>query len=693
MMIQRPQETETVIRSVRLVSVGEQEQAPAPLVRVMTCGLLTLEIAQERVSADPPQARYAVLTPDRLRGRGVGPALSLLKLLVSRPQRFAPADWLLEQFCQSEGEAFSSKRLDTLAWLLRDLLCPSAYATLRRQIVAHTRAMGGAGYQLAGYPLIWVDHEALCWNVEQAVRMERFGDDPLPFWQRAYELAKRGEYFPDEVYSEWAEARREEIAGLRRQSVLALARLFTEREGRAGEEEALVLLRSSWTEHPRDEDILRPLMELLGKREGYQEALGYYAKLCDLLSEDDQQPDSHTQDVVEYLRAKRIRRTSQSSTHAQEVECIADRKNAIIQQTVLGEEVISSSFSLGICSPFPGGKRMASFDSSRRSLLQHLLGFTGFAASLSVSEDALEPILSPSLRARTLDASTLEILHGLIEACWQLCNRGNMKLAELVLASFLSHVIERAAFQPEAAKLTSQGLRLKSIIEAHQLHLAQMIPLCQQSVAYAQAANDPDSLSAAFNGLAVAYKYNRQFHHSFETYQAALLASERATPLLRSRVYAGSAEAFAARGFKQEARRLIGQAYEQFPDHPERDPSFYSADNGLFMLAYYEGLLYLALQEPDKAIRAFEKSKSLTLPDRNRLEIINHWGRAAILLGDLERYVCCLEEGVSGAIAIQSQKRLDEAIEIFQEQVPQSWLADPMLKQVTEKFSLPLPSV
>ena len=303
-----PLDTGTTIRPMRLLAVSDRLQVPAPLIRVRTCGLLTLEIAQEMVSTDPPQARYAVLTPDRLHGRGVGPALSLLKLLLSRPQRFAPADWLREQFCQSEGEAFSTKRLDTLAWLLRDLLCPPGCESLRRQIVAHTRAMGGAGYQLAGYPLIWVDQEALCWNVEQAVRTEPFGDDPLPFWQRAYELAKQGDYLPDEVYSEWAEARREEIAGLRRQCVLALARLFTEREGRAGEEQALVLLRSYWTEHPRDEDILRPLMELLGKRECYQEALSSYEKLCDLLSEDGQQPDPRTQDVVEYLRAKQLQR-------------------------------------------------------------------------------------------------------------------------------------------------------------------------------------------------------------------------------------------------------------------------------------------------------------------------------------------------------------------------------------------------
>jgi hypothetical protein len=303
-----PLDTGTTIRPMRLLAVSDRLQVPAPLIRVMTCGLLTLEILHEIVSADPPQARYAVLTPDRLHGRGVGPALSLLKLLVSRPQRFAPADWLLEQFCQSEREVFSTKRLDTLAWLLRDLLCPPAYESLRRQIVAHTRAMSGGGYQLAGYPLVWVDHEALGWNVEQAVRMERFGDDPLPFWQRAYELAKRGDYLPDEAYSEWAEARREEIAGLRRQCVLALARLFTEREGKAGEEEALALLRSYWTEHPRDEDILRPLMELLGKRECYQEALACYEKLHGLLKEEGHEPGGQTRDLAAYLRSKQVQR-------------------------------------------------------------------------------------------------------------------------------------------------------------------------------------------------------------------------------------------------------------------------------------------------------------------------------------------------------------------------------------------------
>jgi len=109
--------------------------------------------------------------------------------------------------------------------------------------------------------------------------------------------------------------------------VLALARLYTERDGRAGEEQALVLLRSCWLEHPRDEDILRPLMELLGKRDCYQEALAYYEKLCRVLEEDGQQPDSHTQDV--WLRI--FARNRSSELTLTRLSLVSNRKPNISQ--------------------------------------------------------------------------------------------------------------------------------------------------------------------------------------------------------------------------------------------------------------------------------------------------------------------------------------------------------------------------
>src|SRR5579875_477641 len=58
------------IRPIQFIAVGKQTRVPAPLVRVTTCGLLTLETVQELVSTDPPLARYASLTPEQQRGRG-----------------------------------------------------------------------------------------------------------------------------------------------------------------------------------------------------------------------------------------------------------------------------------------------------------------------------------------------------------------------------------------------------------------------------------------------------------------------------------------------------------------------------------------------------------------------------------------------------------------------------------------------
>lgn len=314
--MQRDAQVSERVWPIQLIQVGVWQEVPAPLIRVTTCGLLTIEIIEEVISADPPLARYVSLTPERLRGRGTLPALMMLKLLLSRHERFAPRDWLREQYCR-DREVFSSVRLDNIAWQLRNLLCPPAYADVRKQVVAHIHSSisSGNGFQLAAFPVIWVDYEALSWHVEQAARMERFGDNGLPFWECAYMLAKRGEYLPGEIYSPWTSSRRGEVEGMLRQSVQALARLYQVQYGAAGEEEALLLLRRYWQEHRREEDILRPLMELLGRRECFHQALEYYEQLCNLLAEGQRQPDLRTQDVAAYLRIKQIQRSPRELYH------------------------------------------------------------------------------------------------------------------------------------------------------------------------------------------------------------------------------------------------------------------------------------------------------------------------------------------------------------------------------------------
>jgi tetratricopeptide (TPR) repeat protein len=211
-------------------------------------------------------------------------------------------------------------RLDNVVWLLRSILLPALKQNnhlertdleqLSSRLVTFVRAgkQSGAGYQLADYPLIWIDTDAIAWYVEQGTLYESFADDSLPFWEQAYTLASRGIYLAEETYSDWVQDKRNEVQGYLRQSVQVLYRQYLNRFDKQGEERAILLLRRYILTHPTEEDALRPLMELLGKRECFQEALEYYQRLCESLKDEGHQPDARTQKIERYVRNKQIQR-------------------------------------------------------------------------------------------------------------------------------------------------------------------------------------------------------------------------------------------------------------------------------------------------------------------------------------------------------------------------------------------------
>ena len=172
-------------------------------------------------------------------------------------------------------------RLENIFTYLRKLLRPpSGGESLVRSSIGKKNS--GTSYCLESYPTLWMDCDALIWNIEQACRMEHFGDDPLPLWQRAFELLKRGPFLVDdpyEPYASWVKEQRELLQGYYRQCVHALSRLYIARASEAGKAEALLLLRTYWQQAKTDQDALRPLLELLGEQERYQEAGEYYQQL------------------------------------------------------------------------------------------------------------------------------------------------------------------------------------------------------------------------------------------------------------------------------------------------------------------------------------------------------------------------------------------------------------------------------
>jgi DNA-binding SARP family transcriptional activator len=241
---------------------------------------------------------------ERLQGRGAAPALGLLKACLSQNDRFALRDWLMEQFWPESARSRADERLDDVASGLRGLLRPPR-STAKILHFVYGKGGKGNGYRLSDYPQIWVDADAFEYYVSQAARLDRFGQNSLSLWEHAYQLGSRGEFLPDERYSDWAQPRRERLQGQYRQCVHRVVQCLREI---GAYEEALLRERRYWQGHKTDEDALRPLLEMLAERERYQEAEAYYEQAREAVKLEDGDLDEKTKDMMEYLRAQPIQR-------------------------------------------------------------------------------------------------------------------------------------------------------------------------------------------------------------------------------------------------------------------------------------------------------------------------------------------------------------------------------------------------
>ncbi len=612
--IQRKSDTSSPIRPIQFIEVGGQPQIPAPFLRVTTCGLLTIEIVAEVVSTDPPLARYTSLTPEQLRGRGTTPALTLLKLLLNRHAHFASKDWLLEQFCR-DGEQFASARIENIVSLLRGLICPPAYQDLRTHLVAHVRSSisSGDGYQLAQYPLIWVDGEALAWNVEQATRMERFGDDGLPFWERAYALAKRGPYLPDEMYSEWATFRRGEVQGLLRQSVQALARLYVARHGAAGEEEALLLLRSFWQEHPHEEDVLRALMELLGRRECYHEALQYYERLCTLLEQEDRTPNTQTQDVAIYFQTKQIQRSKEPLNTTTTPLLLPPSPRRTISNLPV-EQVVAQDRQMLLIPE----------DQERDILLQRkgqqtsdVAGTTFVSSLLFSSTEVLERLARVLVKSTHIDETTLFVLEQRVRECWRF-RPDILGMISPDLVHILLKYLQEVTTLLAGSLLPSIRIRLCALTcELTQIigwTLYEMRAFSQAQMYYemallaAREAGNPLLEAVTLARMSRVFKYCAREDAVLPALQHArrLLHEENTSPTY-SWLCAEEALAYARNGQEYKSLKILEQAiYVGQPQNMDDDPYWIGFEENV--RAGFLGSCYTALHQFEQAKASYEEA-------------------------------------------------------------------------------------
>ena len=506
--------------------------------------------------------------------------------------------------------------------------------------------------------------------------------------------------------------------------------------------EPLAVLTEECATDPANEDLAFHTMNVLAHLGRYPDALACYTQLEAVLHEHSAEPGEETKRLALWLRAQGVTKcfsgwsSSQvypvyeilppfSQTVTQDIIEVSVSKpvvqngargllvtdqNRMQQSTTAGtyEEhvpIFLSTEQVTLLLSLVRGDDIMAFDQSKRDALRsiaatiltasHTAGIAPFAMSDPEPWERLSRAQQVSSPSTVLNAATLEHFEHLLTTSWQLCDQNQFAPAYGVLVSFLPQIQSLPKQELGTASLASRSLRLQSILAHHHLRLSDKVRICEQSVDYAHEAGDANTLVPALIELAVAHEYARQpdsLKKRLTALQEALDESQEASPLVQSSAYSHYSLALAESGRIREAEFYIGLALEVFPDDPRSDPGFASGSDGIVEFSLHAGLVRIHVGSITKAFDAFEHYKlhpsGLFVPERMRLEIANGQSRAAILDNDAERYAGLLEDVLIGSVRIRSQKRFDEALGIFQEEMPASWLLVNRIKQLVEHYGL-----
>lgn len=674
--------------------------------RIYTFGLFHIDWV------DPSTGHIFPLPPERLQGQNAGSALSVLKALLSCPDRFATRSWLLEQFWPTSRQHSAQERLSDVVSSLRGLLRPPGSKAMLVHYI-HGAEGAGAGYRLEGYPHVWCDAHAFEWYVQHASLLDQRGQDSTFCWNRAFQLKERGIYLPEYLYDDWACKRREMLDSLGRDCI----QRWTVRLRQMGHvDEAMMRLRSYWLNHRTDEDVLRPLVEMLGERERFQEAEECYAKTQEALEEDGHEPSQRTRETLEVVRALKVQRSSSSigSNTTTSVPHVAHSCSVLSS-----EDIIQEPFHQ-VCSPSTGRsmeQSSATWFHLKQQLIQLLVrqwqgratycdelqGIVDQELHMSDSIKSLyqqeayivsrrSMLAALALLPLTLQTSWPQQLvqpphpetflpecTASITSCWHLLNGDGLAAIEQTLPVYLPTLVtwskQPSRYQQTAASLAAQGSIIMRLVTYHQFRLQDSLAYTNQAVELAKISGDHDLLAYALTSAGFASYWTNQPQLMLQRYQEAECILQKVTPAFQSSILAGLAHAYAQNSCIIEAQDTLGKARDLFSEKVSEVPCYISAHAGLSQLIINEGLTHLALGSKDanQALTHYNNAKNALalinrqfpdnmIPQRNYAQIVNYQAQAAIGMGDLDEAEHYLLAGMRGATALGSEKRRQEVL-------------------------------
>lgn len=565
----------------------EMEQAH-PLIRIHLYGEFMVECLQPSSPSAPttPTApRYERVPHEEWRSRG--PAMALLKVLLCHPRRRASRDTLIELLWPSVEEGASSHHaFDSAVSILRKVLRTAQGESLLTKV----RSGGVTFYALPHQHYVWVDADAFEQTIDQAMKAERRGEDPLPLWEAAYRLGT-GEFLEDERYSSWAQARRHRLNAARHRCVHRLVELYLARNMT---DQAETLLQAVVMDDPTDEDALCRLLLLLQEQGRYQEALQLYQHTVSVLDEEYQtQPSTRTIAIAERLR------------HGP-MGMGAGERAAVAVPTF----------------PAPAVTPLLDRPSSRRQMLQEMLGVAAAALLAPPHEllnpDAWERLSQTISRPTYIDEAVLADLATITQSYWRLrANTSSSDLLNGVLGHFQTTVqmLRTTPATPTADRLCSLAGEIAQVIGQMLFDMqdyATAWTYYKFSLNAAEEATNEVLHTVGLARLSLLLAASGQYQRSIVLLQKA---QQGAAQQARIRCWLAvvEAEVQAQLHNVDDCLQGLDLAQQIATSHPFEEDSYATGLN-LARLASYKGACLVHLQRPEEALVALQEAEALLDP-------------------------------------------------------------------------------
>lgn len=647
-----------------------QEQN-SPVICVYTFGKFRVERLERVLAGQTPAFQYVPVSNTVWGKRNDG--RKLLKVLVCSDYRRAPRDVLLELLWPDAEKRHADRYLNSAASSLRRVLCTPTGETLLRT-VRPDRNM--TLYELADQHDIWLDVDAFLDLFAQAEQAGQAGRDPLPLLEQAQRLAC-GEFLVEHLYHAWADHLRQSVNAARHRCIYQLATLY---EQRHLFEQAEALLYNVLKQDPTDEDVLCRLMQALARQGKPAEALACYERSRRALDKDLQaQPLASTQALARRLRTETALAEQAARKRPPDPHTLASAES--VQAKPIPQEHAVASLALPLY--------YANDTMNRREAGKKIVTI---GASLLTTTHLFDLM---QVGTMLHDEEILSVCATYIPIFWRLYFDGYIVEVKSVLPEYFSHLSALASqpspHQKQAASLASKASQLACMLALHDQKFGDAFISARQGFQYGQLAEDSHLQVASLIRKALVYFYLKKPEQKLRTYQEAQLHEAHLSPLVRARIYMGLSEAHSnlvALGDKeqeQEALHFLELSYKTIPVSPKEDPHFSYTHFGLPQ--GYESLLYLDLQQPQKAwdiLTAQSKNIPVAIvPDRVTLWI--RQTRTLIALGNMEESCAYLESSIAAARTLNSPLYLEETWGVYQ-QLCAKWPNEQQARELTDLF-------